>query len=266
MIGAGPSKLLERTGDGLALVLLGLVLLPVLALVVAGSPTELIAGMRHPLVGPALALSLRTSLVSLAVIVGLGTPLAWRLARTEGRGAQLVEALIDLPVVLPPAVLGIGLIYAYGRSGILGGLPIAFTAWAVVAAQVVVAAPFYVQSATAAFRGVDDELLLVARTLGASPARAWWRVAVPAALPGVVAGAALAWARALGEFGATLLFAGNLPGRTQTMPLAIYSALETDVDAARSIAVLLAAFGLAALVALRWTTSARVGAGGGRFR
>jgi molybdate transport system permease protein len=195
-----------------------------------------------------------TSLVALVVVVALGTPLAWLLAQRERR---VIEILVELPVVLPPAVLGVALLLAFGRHGLLGpfleraGLSVAFTPAAVVLAQIVVAAPFYVLAATSAFRALDRELLVVARTLGASPARAFFRVALPITRPALLRGATLAWARALGEFGATLLFAGSLAGRTMTLPLAIYAALESDLRAARAIALVLVVVAFALLFAVR---------------
>ena len=245
-------------GLALGLGLLGFLLLPIAALGLSSSPGELLAALQHPLVLPALGLSAWTTAITLTVVIVAGTPLAWLLARARGPWARVVETAVELPIVIPPAVMGIALLLAFGRQGLLGGLGVAlpFTPAAVIVAQVVVAAPFYVQSAAAGFRGVDDDLLLVARTLGASPRRAFLRVAVPLSLPALVNGAALCWARALGEFGATLLFAGSFPGRTQTMPLAIYAALEADVQVATAIALVLAllAFGtlLAARAARRW--------------
>ncbi len=242
--------------------MLVLLVLPLLALALASSPTDLAAGVRDPLFAPALWLSARTTLISLAVVVGMGTPLAWWLAHAPGRAPRVVEVLVDLPVVVPPAVVGIALLATFGRSGLLGGalaalgLQVPFTSAAVVLAQVVVSAPFYVQAASAAFGRVDRDLLIVARTLGQSPAGAFFRVAVPLSLPGLVGGAALAWARSLGEFGATLLFAGNLPGTTQTMPLAIYMALESDVRVAVAIALVLAGVSVLLLFALRWAPAA----------
>lgn len=236
---------------------------PVLALVLASSPAELWAALRHPMVASAAWLSARTSLVSLAIIAAAGTPLAWALARSERPWARVVETIVELPIIIPPAVVGVGLLQAYGRGGLLGpwlgevGVSLPFTAWAVVAAQVVVAAPFYVQSASAGFRKVDDDLMLVAQTLGASPWGAFVRVAVPTALPGIVGGLALAWARAVGEFGATLLFAGNLSGQTQTMPLAIYSALEVDLGLARALALVLGGVAFAVLLGLRLAPALR---------
>lgn len=241
----------------LAIALLVLLVLPIVALALSASPSEIAAGVRHPLFAPALWLSLRTTVASLAIVVLTGTPLAWWLASTRSPRVRLIELLVDLPIVIPPAVVGVALLQTYGRKGLLGpaldtfGIAIPFTVAAVVMAQVVVSAPFYVQSAANAFRKVDRDLLIVARTLGASPTVAFVRVAVPVALPGLLGGAALAWARSLGEFGATLLFAGNLPGTTQTMPIAIYTALESDVRAALAISLVLAAIAVVLLLALR---------------
>ena len=253
MAEALPGWLRATPGVALALGLLVCLLLPVAALGLASSPGELVAALEHPLVLPALGLSAWTSLVALVLVVITGTPLAWMLARARGPWARVIETAVELPIVIPPAVVGIALLLVFGRQGLLAGLGLAlpFTPAAVVMAQVVVAAPFYVQSAAAGFRGVDDDLLLVARTLGASPRRAVLRVAVPLALPALINGAALCWARALGEFGATLLFAGSFPGRTQTMPLAIYAALETDVRVATAIALVLALVAFAMLLSAR---------------
>lgn len=244
-------------GALLGATLLGLMVLPLAALALSTSLDDLAAGTAHPLFAPALALSLRTTLVSLGFTLLTGTPLAWWLARSTSRAARLTELLVDLPIVVPPAVVGVALLQTFGRRGLLGpplealGVTIPFTEAAVLLAQVVVAAPFYVQAAANAFRKVDPDTLIVARSLGASAPTAFLRVAVPIALPGLIAGASLAWARALGEFGATLLFAGNMPGRTQTMPLAIFAALEADVRLAVVFALVLAAMGGALLLVLR---------------
>jgi molybdate transport system permease protein len=174
-------------------------------------------------------------------------------------------------MVMPPAVAGIALLLTFGRRGLLGGalealgLGVSFTTAAVVMAQVFVAAPFYVGAAAAGFAALDRDLRVVARTLGASPARVFARVALPLARPALVTGAALAWARALGEFGATLMFAGNLSGRTQTLPLAIYAALESDLRAAQALALVLVLFAFALLLVLRGGAAARrAGAGAPR--
>lgn len=253
---------MRRAGRGLggwvaALPMLAIVTVPLLALAGTSSPSDIVAAARDPLFAPALWLSARTSIASLGIIVVAGTPLAWWLARTHGRGIRAAGVLVDLPVVIPPAVMGIALLQTFGPNGLLGpalaslGTRLPFTTAAVVVAQVVVSAPFYVQGAAAAFRRVDDDLLIVARTLGQSPAGAFLRVAVPLALPGMVAGAALSWARALGEFGATLFFAGNFTGSTQTLPLAIYTALESDIRVAIALALVLAAASILLLVPLR---------------
>ena len=238
-------SLTERAPFLAAVPMLLILAVPLVALAGASSPGDLAAGARNPLFGPALWLSTRTTLVSLAVVVLAGTPLAWWMASRPGRRSRIVESLVDLPIVVPPAVMGIALLEAFGRNGLFGpalsslGLHIPFTTAAVVTAQIVVSAPFYIQASATAFRRVDEDLLIVARTLGHSGSSAFFRVAVPLALPGMVAGAALCWARALGEFGATLLFAGNLPGTTQTMPLAIYTALESDARVAVALSLVL---------------------------
>jgi molybdate transport system permease protein len=234
-----------------------LLAVPLLALVFAGSPSTIQDGVAGPLFGPALRLSLGTSLISLAILMVLGTPLAWWLGRAKSRWVPWVSTLVDVPIVLPPAVVGLALLLAFGRQGVFGawlqsmGVTLAFSTTAVVLAQVVVAAPFYVQAAAAAFAAVDEELLLVARTLGRSPGQVFTRVALPLALPGLISGAAVAWARALGEFGATLLFAGNMSGTTQTMPLAIYQALESNVDTAVALALVLGLCAVSLLVCVR---------------
>jgi molybdate transport system permease protein len=235
--------------------------LPVFALFATSTLSDFIAGLCNPLVVPALELSLLTTGVSLFFVVTLGTPLAWILARSEGRLLRWIEVFLELPIVIPPAVAGVALLLAFGRRGILAGWlypagwSVTFTTTAVILAEVFVSAPFFVRAATAAFRRVNEDLILVARSFGSSPLRVFFRVAIPLAKPGLQTGAALSWARSLGEFGATLMFAGNLPGKTQTLPLAIYTALEGDLRTAQSISIVLVvlAFGLLALVRLLTT-------------
>jgi molybdate transport system permease protein len=259
---ARATRRINPTGFILAAILVLLLTIPLVALATSASASDLRAGVASPLFGTALWLSLRTTLSSLLVIVLTGTPLAWWIATSPRRAARVVEVLVDLPIVIPPAVVGVALLQAYGRRGMLGpvlagaGLDVPFTERAVVVAQIVVSAPFFVQAAANAFRRVDVDMLIVARSLGASRDAAFFRVAVPIALPGLVVGASLAWARALGEFGATLLFAGNLTGRTQTMPLAILTALESDVRLAVVFSLVLAAMGTLVLVGLRLAPSA----------
>jgi molybdate transport system permease protein len=252
--GRGP---LPAVGATAAVALLFFLFLPVAALFVTTGPGALWEGLRQPPVGPALLLSLRTTALTLVLIVGLGTPLAYWLARTDSRLAGVVGALCRLPIVIPPAVAGLALLRAFGRRGLFGaglhaaGIDVPFTEAAVVMAQMFVAAPFFVEAGTSAFAAIDPRLLAVARTLGASPARLLFRVALPLARRGLIAGAAMAWARALGEFGATLMFAGNLTGRTQTLPLAIYTAMESDLRAAQALAVVLVLVAFALLALLR---------------
>jgi molybdate transport system permease protein len=196
----------------------------------------------------ALGVSLKTSVVAVALIVAVGTPTAYVLAVRRFVGREAILTVLELPLVLPPAVAGIALFAAFGRFGLLGGalrtvgVELPFTQIAVVMALAFVAAPFYVRQAVAAFASLDGSVLWVARTLGAGPGRTFMRVAVPLAGPGLSAGAALAWARALGEFGATIMFAGSLQGRTQTLPLAIYVQFTSGgVDSALAMAALLVA-------------------------
>jgi molybdate transport system permease protein len=263
---AGGPFLLGAGAAGGALLLF--LVLPLVALAGATGLAGFLEGLRNPLVGPALRLSLLTTSVSLCAVVLLGTPLAWLLSRSRperGGAARLAHALevaVQLPVVVPPAVAGVALLFAFGRRGVLGGLlaragvDVAFTPAAVVLAEIFVSAPFFLQAALAAFRRLDEDLLVVARTLGARPGRLFFRVALPLALPGLAGGAALSWARALGEFGATLMFAGSLQGRTQTLPLAIYAALESDVRAAQAISLLLVLVAALLLFAVRLAPAA----------
>jgi molybdate transport system permease protein len=244
-------------------VLLLVVALPVAGLLFTSTPRQLLRGLQSPLVGPALALSLTTTTISLLLVVVCGTPFAWLLAQRTSppsrlsRLARLLETVVQLPVVLPPAVAGVALLLAFGRRGLLGpalasvGVGVPFTRAAVVLAQSFVAAPFYIQAALSGFRRLDPDAVLVARTLGASRARILFTLAVPLSLPALAGGAALTWARALGEFGATLMFAGNLTGRTQTLPLAIYTALESDLATAQALSIILVAVAFALLMAVR---------------
>lgn len=251
---------LRRDSRGLALASLPLLLFVVaplgllLARASAIPPGETFA---RPAVQEALWLSLGTSALSLALVLVFGSPLAYLLARRRFPGRDLVETLVDVPMVLPPAVAGLALLLAFGRRGPFGavladwGIDVAFTSAAVVLAQVFVAAPFYIRAARAGFASVDRELEEACLTLGAGPLGAFLRVTVPLALPSLVGGAVMAWARALGEFGATIMFAGNLAGRTRTMPLAIYTALESDLDAALGLALVLVAISFSVLLAMR---------------
>ena len=200
--------------------------------------------LSDPIVWPAIRLSIITTLATVAISMVLGTPLAWLLSRADGRAANWLRALVTVPVVLPPVVGGVALLLAYGRNGVVGaplfdlfGLRLPFTPYAVVLAQVFVSMPFYVLSVEGAMRGVDQRYAQVASTLGSGPLRTFVQIGLPLAAPGIAAGAALAWARSLGEFGATITFAGNFAGETQTAPLAIYVALQGNPDAAVALSV-----------------------------
>lgn len=206
----------------------------------------------------ALSLSLVTSFISLGVILVIGTPLAYLLARHHFPGDSLINTLIDLPMVLPPAVAGLALLMAFGRRGLLGGvledagIDLAFATPAVIVAQIFVAVPFYVRSAKASFSRIDRDVERAAASLGANPWRTFWAVTLPLARTGLAAGAVIAWARAVGEFGATIMFAGNFPGRTQTMPLAIYGSFDAgDLGTALMLAVILLATSLFVLLGVR---------------
>jgi molybdate transport system permease protein len=206
----------------------------------------------------ALGLSLLTTAASLAVTIAIGLPLAVVLARRSFRGKWLLEAFVDLPIVLPPAVAGLALLLVLGRRGLLGapleaaGIDIAFTTVAVVVAQTFVSAPFFVRSARAGIAGVDRDLEDAARVDGASELRLFRDVTIPLAAPALAAGLVMTWARALGEFGATIMFAGNVQGRTQTLPLVVYSEFQGgDLDASIAAAAILVVAALGVLIAVR---------------
>ncbi len=241
----------------LSLPLLVFLILPLAALFLRASPARLGANLANPQVIQAVTLSLRTSLLAAGLTVLAGTPVAYLLARRRFPLRRVVDTLIDLPIVLPPAVAGVALLLVFGRRGLLGsslgilGISIPFTQAAVVMAQVFVAAPFYVAAATVGFAAVDAELEEAAALDGASNWQAFRRVVVPLAWPALVAGTVMTWARALGEFGATIIFAGNFPGRTQTMPLAIYMGFELDLDLALTLSLILVACSFLVLLIVR---------------
>jgi molybdate transport system permease protein len=229
--------------------------LPVLAIFLQVPPGELISSLRDPAAVDALRLSLETTLTAVLVIMVVGTPAAWLLATRRFRGRELAVTLVELPLVLPPAVAGIGLLAAMGPSGLLAplGIRVALSTAAVVIALTFVSAPFFLRQAQAAFSAVDPTWLDASRTLGAGEARTLARVAIPAALPGLTAGLALAWGRALGEFGATLMFAGSFRGITQTVPLAIYERFATDFTGALALSAVLVCASAALLLGVKLT-------------
>jgi molybdate transport system permease protein len=241
-----------------ALIGLAFLVLPLVGLLVRAPWTTLPQRLTEPGILAALRLSLVTATLATAVCLLLGVPLAWLLARTTFPGRRLVRALVTVPLVLPPVVGGVALLLVFGRRGLLGawldstfGITLPFTTTGVVIAEAFVAMPFLVISVEGALRGADARYEEAAATLGASRWTAFRRVTLPLIAPGVAAGAVLCWARALGEFGATITFAGNFPGRTQTMPLAVYLALEQDLDAAIVLSLLLLVVSVAVLAALR---------------
>jgi len=239
-------------------VALGFIFLPIVAVFISMPPGQLIAQLNTQVSYQALLLSMQTTVISLGIIVSLGTPLAYWLAKSKFRGQRILRTAVQLPIVSPPAVAGVGLLLVFGRAGLLGhtltvlGLSLSFNTAAVVIAQVFISVPFFITAAMQAFESVDNKLLSVSRTLGVSPWKTFWRVSVPLALPGLLSGAALAWGRALGEFGATMMFAGNLPNKTQTLPLAIFAAMQSNVQVAvaMSALLLLVSFALLLLVML----------------
>ena len=249
---------LFTAGLALALALVvGFLALPMVGVLVHVGPGRLTGSFGHQVTLDALRVSLETTAIALALIVVIGTPAAYLLATRSFPGRSLIIGLIALPVVLPPAVAGLGLLVAFGPSGILGpalhsvGVELPLTMAAVVLAQAFVASPFYVGMAYAAFAAVDPTLLEAARTLGVGPVGVFWRVAVPLARRGLTAGGALAWARAVGEFGATLMFAGSFQGVTQTAPLAIYAQFGTDLPGALALGAVLLVVSVVVLAGTR---------------
>ena len=243
----------------LALFLL-FVTIPVVSLFLRISPEEFFRSLAEPVVRDALSLSLVTATVSTVIVVVFGTPLALVNARHDYPGKVIVDTLTDLPIVLPPAVAGIALLMAFGRRGVIGqyldvfGIHIAFTTFAVILAQVFVASPFYIRQAKASFEAVDRLYEDAARTLGASRWTVALRITIPLAWGGLISGAILSFARALGEFGATIMFAGNFQGRTQTMPLAIYTTMQGDLNAAISLSIILVVISFAVIAAVKFVT------------
>lgn len=232
-------------------------LVPLAALLLRLAPAQLLAHLVDRQVAQALQVSFITTAASLGITLVAGSPLAYLLARYRFPGRMVLDTLLDLPMVLPPAVAGIALLVAFGREGLLGhalagvGVTIPFTTLAVVLAQTFVAGPFYVKTAATAFATVEREFEEAAAVDGASPRAVFQWITLPLVAPALLGGAVMTWARALGEFGATILFAGNFPGLTQTMPLAIYIGFELDLDVAVTLAVVLLAVSFAVLLLVR---------------
>jgi len=237
---------------------LAFLILPLVGLLVRAPWSTLLTRLGEPAVRDALVLSLICATVATAGCVVLGVPLAWLLARIEVPGLRFIRALITVPLVLPPVVGGVALLLLLGRNGLLGawldaafGVSLPFTTPGVIVAEAFVAMPFLVVSVEGALRGADRRYEEAAATLGASRWTVFRRVTLPMVAPGVVAGATMCWARALGEFGATITFAGNFPGRTQTMPLAVYLAMQNDPQAAIVLSLVLLVVSVVVLAGLR---------------
>jgi molybdate transport system permease protein len=240
-----------------AAVALTFLLLPVAAIFLRVPPGTLLHQLSSGVVTDALVVSAKTSLVAQALVLGFGTPLAYLLASRRFRGRAVVITLVELPLVLPPAVAGLGLLAAFGRAGLLG-TSIPFTQTAVVLAVAFVSSPLYIRQAIVAFEAVDPDVVAASRTLGAGAPKTFFRVVLPLARGGLAAGAALAFARGLGEFGATIMFAGSLRGVTQTLPLAIYEEFSIDFDTALAMGALLVVVSAALLVFLKLVLSWRL--------
>ena len=256
-----PVGILGGSGAFLYVLFIGL---PVLALLVRSAQHgDFLNAVTGDAALTALRLSLVTSIISMSIIILLGTPFAYSLARSNKLWARLVDNLVELPLVLPPVVAGVAMLMAVGRNGLVGssleslGIIIPFTTTAVVFAQIFVAAPFFIRSAKLGFQSVDKNYEDVAQTLGISPRRTFFRITLPLAAPAMFTGLGLAWARALSEFGATMMFAGNLTGETQTMPLAIMSAMETSLEGALALSVVLLAASILVLALLGLLTRRR---------
>ncbi|MCK9580568.1 MAG: ABC transporter permease [Methanoregula sp.] len=252
-----PLRILIATLVGLAVLFIGI---PLAALLLRVPPALLLASLQDPVVLDALSLSLVTAGISTIIVIGFGTPIAYINARCQYPGKKIIDTITDLPVVLPPAVAGLALLMAFGHRGLVGqyldllGIEIAFTTIAVIMAQVFVASPFYIRQARTSFAGVSRVYEHAARTLGAGPLRTFFSITVPLAITGILSGAVMTFARALGEFGATIMFAGNLQGKTQTMPLAIYGALQGDMDASLALAVILVVISFAVIIVIKTLT------------
>lgn len=252
--------------QGAALTLtLAFLALPLVAIFIRPGIGEIVRQLGSDTVRDALRVSLTTSLIAHAIVLVVGTPAAYALATRRFSGRDFVISVIELPLVLPPAVAGIGLLAAFGARGLLGdtldflGVRIPFTMVAVVMAVVFVSAPFYIRGSISAFEAVDRNVVAAARTLGARPGRVFWRIALPLSTTGLGAASTLAFARGLGEFGATIIFAGSFQGRTQTLPLAIYSEFDRNFNRALAIGAFLIVVSVVVLLAAKlvpkWTRS-----------
>jgi molybdate transport system permease protein len=258
------TRILRAAVGAAAALLVAFIVLPLAGLAAHITPAGFAGALSTPQARHALQLSAITTTITLTITLLLGTPLAYVLARADFPGRRIADAIADLPIVIPPAVAGIALLFAFGRNGTLGpllhafGITLSFSTAAVVMAQTFVSAPFYVRAARAAFAGSDRTLEAASATLGMGPLRTFAYVTVPLAAPALLGGAVLTWARALGEFGATIMFAGNLEGVSQTLPLAVYLNLESgNLEVATALSIVLVVFSLLVVVAVRLTAEPR---------
>ena len=262
----------ETVVSGLAVaalaLLAGFISVPLLSLVIWTISREAWSAMTSPAAIEALLLSARTTSITLVILLALGTPAAYVLSRADFFGKRVVNTLIDIPIVLPPSAAGIALLLAFGRVGVVGehlqafGITLSFTTAAVVMAELFVATPFYVRQAVIGFSAVDRRVEEAALVDGATRLTTFLRITAPLASPALIAGAITAWARALGEFGATIIFAGSFEGVTRTVPLAVFAELETDFDAAVALSVLVLGFAFAVILAVRYLGARATGPGG----
>ncbi|MGD0002614.1 MAG: ABC transporter permease [Anaerolineaceae bacterium] len=252
-----PHRWISRSWYLLAFPLILFIAIPLLAMFLRLSPNDFWQSLRQDQVLTAIRISLFTSISTVGISLLLGTPVAYLLSRRRSRLTRIIDTLIDLPIVLPPAVAGVALLLAFGRRGILGiwlaslGITLPFTTAAVIMAQTFIAAPLYIKAATLGFDAVDCELRKAAALDGANRWQTFRYVMFPMARASILSGSLMTWARAMGEFGATIIFAGNFPGRTQTMPLAIYIGFEIDMNVALTLSVILISFAFLTLILVK---------------
>jgi molybdate transport system permease protein len=255
-----------RAGSTLTAIIAGILIfgflffitIPLAALFTRVTPADFVTAITSAAAMDALWLSAVTASISTVIVVVLGTPLAYVNARVAYRGRDVVDTLTDLPIVLPPTVAGLALLIAFGRNGLIGqyldifGISLPFTTLAVIISQIFVASPFYIRQARSSFEAVDRDYESASRTLGESPLRTFFRVTLPIAAGALLSGIIMTFARALGEFGATLMFAGNFQGRTQTMPLAIYTTMQSNMNVAVALAIVLVVFSFSVILTVKY--------------
>jgi len=257
-----PTKPSHALGALIIIVYVFFIGLPLLALIIkTASSGSLLNVLFSSTTLQAIKLSIITSLISIIIIVIIGTPVAYIISRSDSKILKILDIFIELPIILPPIVAGVAMLMAFGRQGILGGtleqlgITIPFTTAAVIFAQIFVSAPFYIRSARISFGAIDKDLEDLSRTLGKSPWHTFWNITIPLTWTGLTTGIALSWARSLSEFGATLMFAGNMIGETQTMPLGIMTAMETDLNTALNLSLVLLMISLIILLGIHFLSS-----------